>query len=310
MSIANFHFSNHWILPSGNPDFWVNQIYYESTVEESSEGVSPILFVNHAYYESVIEESPESVLNYAPLFLGQVLYESTIEEVPEASVMRSNDPDVVLLIHSNTTNGSTTFVDSSMKAHPINAIGQAQHSTAQSAFGSESSIVLDGTTDGLWIPDDSSFYFGSGNFTVDYRVRFADLTGTYRRMISIAESVGSDYSFVVDTNGAGDGLRMFVSADGTNITTLSLTSVFVTNTWYHMAIVRNGNTIYVYKDGTQIGTLDVTGITLFNSVGAVGIGSMATGGGNAINGYMDEIRIIKGRAAWTANFTPPTTRYT
>ncbi|MDY7037988.1 MAG: hypothetical protein SV375_17720 [Thermodesulfobacteriota bacterium] len=43
-----------------------------------------------------------------------------------------------LLIHSDTTNGSTTFEDSSDSGHSITPNGDVHHSTAQAKFGGSS----------------------------------------------------------------------------------------------------------------------------------------------------------------------------
>jgi hypothetical protein len=81
---------------------------------------------------------------------------------------------------------------------------------------------------------------------------------------------------------------------------------FTLNTWHHYALVRTGNIIKQYIDGVLDGTpLDFGTSRIFNSTAAFIIGAA----GNAAyywNGYLDEFRITKGRALWTANFTPPT----
>jgi hypothetical protein len=50
-----------------------------------------------------------------------------------------------LLIHSNSTDGSTTFTDSSDSGHTVSVTGGAQHDTDQYKF-SPTSILFDGNT--------------------------------------------------------------------------------------------------------------------------------------------------------------------
>ena len=85
--------------------------------------------------------------------------------------MPGNDEYTKLLIHSNTTDGSTTFVDSSVggSTHTITANGDVHHETDQAKFGA-SSIQFDGTGDFFSIPSSSDFAFGTENFTIDFWV--------------------------------------------------------------------------------------------------------------------------------------------
>lgn len=76
-----------------------------------------------------------------------------------------NDVYTKLLIHSDTTNGSTVFEDSSGQGHSITANGNAQHSTTtpKAGFGN-SSIKFDGTGDYLSIPDSDNLDLSKGGF--------------------------------------------------------------------------------------------------------------------------------------------------
>jgi hypothetical protein len=67
----------------------------------------------------------------------------------------------------------------------------------------------------------------------------------------------------------------------------------------------------MYHNGVSKGTFDCTGRT-FNSKGiGVIVGAVfadVTDYAN-FNGHLDEIRVSKGIARWTAAFTPPTKEY-
>ena len=87
----------------------------------------------------------------------------------------STDPNTILLINSNGTDGSIVFQDTSMYGNIITRNGDTHHETDQplAGFGS-TSIHFDGTTDTLQVPDsDASWAFGVGDFTIDIRVRLA-----------------------------------------------------------------------------------------------------------------------------------------
>jgi len=82
----------------------------------------------------------------------------------------------------------------------------------------------------------------------------------------------------------------------------SSTSVITANTWTHVALVRVSGTVTLYVNGTAVGSGSAPG----NCTGT----NLVIGGyystGYLYNGYLDDLRITKGVARYTANFTPPT----
>jgi hypothetical protein len=63
-----------------------------------------------------------------------------------------------------------------------------------------------------------------------------------------------------------------------------------------------------FVDGTQVGTTETFTAPVFTVVG-VGVGANGNQfniSSQSFNGYIDELRITKGIARYTANFTPPT----
>jgi len=81
------------------------------------------------------------------------------------------------------------------------------------------------------------------------------------------------------------------------------------NTWYHVAVVRDGsNNLDVYIDGVKGGSTYSTSWDI-NSSDALQIGKEASNGGASFSGYLDEFRISKGVARWTSDFTPPARPY-
>jgi hypothetical protein len=79
------------------------------------------------------------------------------------------------------------------------------------------------------------------------------------------------------------------------------------NSWQHIAVVRNGATITVYKDGVSTGTGNIGSNTL-NTGGTdpFYVGNYPDAGSGYINGYLSDVRVVKGTAVYTSNFTPPT----
>lgn len=83
-----------------------------------------------------------------------------------------------------------------------------------------------------------------------------------------------------------------------------------TNTWHHFAVVRSAGVPLFFLDGVLQslagGSSNWIGYTFPNTSPIVVVGTTATITGGSGTGKFDEIRVTKGIARWTANFTPPT----
>jgi hypothetical protein len=219
----------------------------------------------------------------------------------------ATDPDfasVSLLLHGDGTNGSTTITDSSSSPKTVTAVGNAQISTAQSKFGG-ASIAFDGTGDWCQIPNNAAFQFGSGDFTIEYWFYPTSLSGLKQHINPGVSPSNLNNSYAIITNGSA--LLYYLSSAGStswNIANGVSMGTATINTWQHIALVRNGSVFTPYLNGTA-GTTTTSAAALFNFTSEIRIGSEPTGA-NPFQGYMDEFRITKGVARYTANFTAPT----
>jgi hypothetical protein len=207
------------------------------------------------------------------------------------------DAYTVLLLHCDGSDGSTTVTDSSLAGHTVTVNGHAQIDTAQSKFGG-ASLICDGTGDTLELDGSSDFAFGTGDFTIEFWLRLDTANG----WIYDGRAIGlnGDYPALYQLSGT---LRYFVdSAD--RITGASLSN----STWYHIALVRYASNTKLYIDGTQSGSTwpDTTDyLTGADRPMIMGTSALAPD----IDGWIDELRVSKGIARWTADFTPPTSAY-
>lgn len=218
--------------------------------------------------------------------------------------------NVVLLMHMDGSNGSTTFTD--QKGHTVTANGNAQISTAQSKFGG-AALLLDGTGDYLSLAASSDWSFSTGDFTVEAWVYIAGnsaLDGSSRRT-AIITSVASASVFtgvihiLGDSTTTGTGLSLY---DGTN--TVSVTGAISQNAWHHIAVCRSGTSLRFFLDGTQMGATQTYSASFGDATNALKIGgSTITSYNMVLNGYLDEIRITKGYARYTSNFTVPSAAF-
>lgn len=230
-------------------------------------------------------------------------YECSINSSRELSFsVFSPNSNMKLLLNCDGLDGSTTFTDASASAHTVTANGNAQVDTAQSVFGG-ASLLLDGTGDYLSIPDNADWNLGTGSFTIDFRVRFASSTGTQTFISQYQDS--SNY-WVFKQKFATNSMAVEIVSGGSTTANTSHPYTFSTDTWYHVALVKSGSQFSVYVNGTLVQAENSAEIP--NNTGSLYIGSL-DGSSDFLNGHIDEFRVIKGVAVWTANFTPPDEAY-
>ena len=213
------------------------------------------------------------------------------------------------LLHMDGADTSTTFTDESGKTWT--ARGTAQIDTAQSVFGGASGL-FDGNSDWIDTPDHDDWYLDDGSnanaWTFDARIRFASVD-VIQGLISQHVGVGN-YWHIKYTNSSGIGFILRES--GTVTVDVSWAWSPSINTWYHVAVVKQGTTGYrCYIDGTEIGAAQTDESVMPNQAAIlwIGLSSDASSNMRYFNGWMDEVRVSKGIARWTANFTPQTYAY-
>ena len=206
------------------------------------------------------------------------------------------------LLHFDGTDGSQIIVDEA--SHTWTAVGNAQLDTAQAKFGS-SSLLLDGTGDYLTGDGGSDFAFGTGAFTIDFWVR-VNVLGTTTVFYDSRPSGVEGFYIAIYKNTANQ-LRVRINT----LTQISGTTALTSGQWHHIAFTRSGTNTRLFLNGVQEGgTFTADGNSYLNGASRPTIG----GDGNAPNtnllaGAFDEIRVIKGTALWTSNFSPPSAPY-
>lgn len=198
-------------------------------------------------------------------------------------------------------------------AHSWTYHGNAKIVTAQSEFGGASGSFPGATgTGGDWIdtPDSEDFSVGKNPFTIDFWLK-RGATGALLRVLGQCDSTGSIASTAFYFYfGADNKLNVGVGVGAALKTATSTGTIAETTTWHHIAIVRNGDTLYLYIDGTNDGSVALgAGAVINNSTNKFSIGRQGEYTSNNFNGYIDEFRFSNGIARWTANFTPPVSAY-
>jgi len=162
---------------------------------------------------------------------------------------------------------------------------------------------FDGSGDYLSVPNTSDFNFGSGDFCIEATVTPSNVTGE-RTILALYGYSSNRRSYNMSIR---DGqLECRYSINGVLGVGPAGGSISSGNE-YHLAFVRYGNTFKSYINGTLVVTLTPTSSALYNNtVDALLIGAIGPNLTGYFNGETTGVRITKGSARYTANFTPPT----
>jgi hypothetical protein len=211
---------------------------------------------------------------------------------------------------------SNKFLDNSTNAFALTRNGDVKvRSLNPFQRNTNTSMYFDGTGDALPIPYNPVLNLGAGNFTIEF--------WSYVNATPTAEG----YFFSIGPAGSGAanrGLRLAVhngttagiyfNALGIGSETL-LGSFPTAGVWNHIAFVRNGTTVTGYVNGIALGTTFNAGTSTITDI-SVGdysfVGGLNSSGSTPrlfFNGYIDELRLTKGIARYTANFSAPTAAF-
>jgi hypothetical protein len=212
--------------------------------------------------------------------------------------------NVALLLHMDGTNNSTTFTDSGPNARTATLVGSPTISTTQSQFGGASGDFPSGSY--LTFPNATTSGFDSVDWTIEGWLYFdtvpsvASVFGMSNGGGNVSKffmNVNMNTSYTSQTNRVG---FVFYNAGDRWI---NVAFTWAASTWYHFAVVQSGSTTTLYINGTSVGSMAYkapSGITGNFRLGADGEAY------KTIAGRIEEFRITKGTARYTANFTPPT----
>lgn len=207
--------------------------------------------------------------------------------------------NVKLLCHFDGTNGQTTTVDSSLNARTVSTNGGEALSTTQSKFGGASSVSAASGSKRWTCADSADWHFGSGQFTVEGWIYFTSAPSSVHSLVS-QWPFGSLGFFFGHVSGS---LAFYYSTIGSDNPSVGAAWTPTLNTWYHIAADRDAsNVLRVYLNGAVHASATVAS-TFFDSTGLLDIGGSITWFGP--EGYVDDVRVVKGEAVYGGAFTPP-----
>lgn len=210
--------------------------------------------------------------------------------------------NVSALLHFDGAEDSTTVIDDGPSPKTFAAYGGAKISTSQSMFGG-AALTLNGSTDYVQCLASADFAF-PGDFTIEFwALKNADGSGGYDNVATTDTSNGSAINgwFLELSNSRG----VSMWSNGNKVIEVAVNPN--DDVWHHWAVARSGNTVRAFKEGLVIATS--TFADAIAADGVFGIGGSSISTSYRFNGIIDDLRITKGVARYTANFSPPASAF-
>ena len=177
----------------------------------------------------------------------------------------------------------------------------AQLDTTVKKFGT-AALKLDGANDSISVPSSGDLGFGTNtDFTIEFWA-YANTTGLSSATLFDLRDNGTD------AEGLSLAFRAAGEVDLRVGTTTAITGSgagIATGVWKHYAVAREGTDTRLFVDGTQRG-IKFSDTTDYGSSKGIVFGADFDGASNNVTGWIDEVRIEKGVAKYTSNFTAPT----
>lgn len=204
--------------------------------------------------------------------------------------------NVSLLLHMNGADNSTTFTDSSSNALTVTASGGAVVSTASPQYGTG---ALRTTRAGgiLSLPASTALQL-TGDFTIEMWLKLVQDKG---RLFGVS---GANARIEINQNTAPNGAsarKLYMYNGGAELFD-NLDIGLTLGTYRHVAITRSGTSLRAFGGGTLYQTLTHSDTLTLTAVSGIT-------GTDHLDAFIDDLRITKGVARYTANFTPPTAAF-
>ena len=208
---------------------------------------------------------------------------------------------VALLVNSD--NGVN---DISKNANTLSARGTPGISSTTVAYG-QKALSFPGSVGNYYYVSSSSIAISAtDDFTLDAWIYRSGNYSSDSAIFDFRDSISTGSTFFID----GPTNCLAVWNANTSTKSGATGTVIALNKWYHVALVRSSGTTTCYLNGTSQWS---TTNAMFNSSSNLGIGGcniyFSAGlpyGTSPFMGYIDDYRITRYIARYTANFNPPT----
>lgn len=233
--------------------------------------------------------------------IRHIIFSSGVDVPPDPP-----DPywgNVVLAMHMDGADNGGVFTDETGKVVTRSSTSQVT-STTSPYFGTAALYVPGGY---ISTPTHPDFDFGTGDFTIELALKLSTGRVEYTYPIGLSHNVsGSLRPFqlsVFPENPA----KLTVQLNNGLLTMHTALGTLVEDTWQHVAVCRESGTVRAFIDGVLYASASYASALQASTGTVLAIGGRPSFPAAAVR--MDEVRVTKGVARYTANFTPPTAAF-
>ena len=232
---------------------------------------------------------------------GSVVYSSNfapptkpLTAITNTKILLGNLP----YLKDQSTSNHTITIGGNPSLKPKSVFDNAPYSEAYHG----ASAYFGGIGDGINLNGDAEFAFGTNDFTVEFWLYPLTRTATEAQLVDFRGSSGNGtYTLLFLDNQYNTNNIIYYHQGGSRITSSPISD----NAWSHVALTRSGNDVKLFVNGIQEGSTFTNSLTQLVGTNGPTFGAYHDGT-YGLTGYMSDIRILNGTAAYTSNFTPPT----
>lgn len=172
---------------------------------------------------------------------------------------------------------------------------------------------FDGNGDYLTLNSSAALGLGSSDFTLELWAYFDNASAIndqpFYTNITASGYLSNTFWFGKAANSSGK-VAFFVYNYSSSTYFIIEPTLPPANQWVHYALVRNGNTFTIYRNGTSTVSSTFSGAVTGSTSPGIIARALDGAATDMFSGYMSNLRLVKGTAVYTSNFTPPTTQLT
>ena len=156
------------------------------------------------------------------------------------------------------------------------------------------SVEFDGTGDYLSIANNTDFNFGTGDFTVECFIYVnKHLAGGTDVIVSTYQDSSNGWTLGIHGSSPTDKFYFGIAGDSSQLNS----SVLYTDSWVHLAAARSGSTAKLFINGVEV--TSASNSTNQTSTSDLHIGTNVGGGALSTEGFISNLRVVKGTALYT-----------